>query len=82
MYTIRITCYTCLPGHVMGQVPWHVTGKVPVWALNHAHPTRIPIRFVAISGENPSKHVTRPTNDAVLGVPQRGGCKTRMVVVW
>ena len=48
----------------------------------HAHPTRIPIRFVAISGENPSKHVTRPTNDAVPGVPQRGGCKTRMVVVW
>lgn len=36
MYTIRITYYTCLPGHVMGQVPWHMTGKVPVWALNHA----------------------------------------------
>ena len=36
VYTIRITCYTCLPGHVMGQVPWHMTGKVPVWALNHA----------------------------------------------
>ncbi|EFO78437.1 hypothetical protein HMPREF9003_0360 [Bifidobacterium dentium JCVIHMP022] len=41
----------------------------------HAHPTRIPIRFVAISGENPSKHVTRPTNDAVLGVPNGAGAR-------